>query len=83
MDVNRALRELYDEKRRLDAAIARLELRLRGRVPPSRRGRKSMGPEERLEVSRRMTRYWEMRRAGMRSREAPAAGGPSAASNAQ
>lgn len=64
MDVNKALRELHEEKRRLDAAIAALEARageLRG--PRKRRGRKSMSPEERLEVSRRMTRYWEARRA--------------------
>jgi len=30
--------------------------------PPTRRGRKSMSPEERREVSERMRRYWERRR---------------------
>jgi len=29
----------------------------------ARKGRKSMGPEERQEVSLRMKRYWESRRA--------------------
>jgi hypothetical protein len=31
---------------------------------PRRRGRKSMNAEERLEVSRRMKRYWSKRRQG-------------------
>ena len=69
MDIVKALRELYQEKKRLDAAIAALEARLKvGRAASSaksvkgRRGRKSMSPAERLEVSRRMTLYWEARR---------------------
>jgi hypothetical protein len=68
MDIVKALRELYNEKKRLDAAIASLEARIRGtgsgRKPAKgRRGRKSMSAAERLEVSRRMTLYWEGRRA--------------------
>ncbi|HUA18875.1 MAG TPA: hypothetical protein VMB25_09030 [Bryobacteraceae bacterium] len=63
MDIVRTLRELYEEKKRLDAAIARLETRVGSRPPKSRRGRKSMGAAERQEVSRRMRRYWESRRA--------------------
>lgn len=70
MDVVKALRELYTEKKRLDAAIALLEARLRAgqagaAVKPGarRRGRKSMSAAERLEVSKRMTLYWEARRA--------------------
>jgi hypothetical protein len=64
MDVNKALRELHEEKRRLDATIAALEARLgNGTRTHRRRGRKSMSAEERQEVSRRMSKYWEARRA--------------------
>lgn len=70
MDIAKALRELYTEKKRLDGAIAALEARIRaGRngsradSAKGRRGRKSMSAAERLEVSRRMTLYWEARRA--------------------
>ena len=68
MDIAKALRELYNEKKRLDVAIASLEARIRGtglaRKPAKgRRGRKSMSAAERLEVSKRMTLYWEARRA--------------------
>ena len=69
MDVNKALRELYEEKKRLDAAIAALESRL-GSSRLKRRGRRSMSQEERLEVSRRMSRYWEARRAQGRALDA-------------
>lgn len=68
MDVHKALAELYEEKRRLDAAIVVLQTRLlapqkvesNGRA---RRGRRSMGEKEREEVSLRMSRYWAARRA--------------------
>ena len=64
MDVNKALRELHEEKRRLDVIIAALEARLgNGSRTRSRRGRKSMSPEERQQVSKRMSQYWEARRA--------------------
>jgi hypothetical protein len=70
MDIVKALRELYNEKNRLDAVIAALEARIRaGHNGPNakpakgRRGRKSMSAAERLEVSRRMTLYWQARRA--------------------
>ena len=64
MDVNKTLRELHEEKRRLDLTIAALEARLgKASRPYRRRGRKSMSPEERQAVSRRMTKYWEARRA--------------------
>ncbi len=65
MDVNKALRELHEEKRRLDITIAALEARLSNGLGPRRRrrGRKSMSPQERLEVSKRMSKYWEARRA--------------------
>ena len=68
MDIVKALRELYNEKKRLDATIASLEARVkvRGSAAKSskrRRGRKSVSAAERLEVSKRMTLYWEARRA--------------------
>jgi hypothetical protein len=77
MDVDKALRELYEEKRRLDVAIAMLEAHLQAgsRAPArsSRRGRKSMSAEERLEVSRRMSKYWEARRAAMKTLDSASA----------
>jgi hypothetical protein len=70
MDIVKALRELYNEKKRLDSAIAVLEARVRAghtglgaKSIKGRRGRKSMSAAERLEVSKRMTLYWQARRA--------------------
>ena len=68
MDVHKALRELYQEKKRLDALIANLEekVRAKARQPhstTSRRGRRSMGEAERQQVSRRMSNYWAARKA--------------------
>ena len=66
MDLNKALRELYEERDRVDRAIQALES---GRMARSRataghrRGRRMMSAEERLEVSKRMTEYWRNRRA--------------------
>ncbi len=69
MDVDKALRDLYSERKRLDAAIASLERRLKTspRPPQRKRGRKSMSAEERHAVSERMSRYWEARRAQSRA----------------
>jgi hypothetical protein len=81
MDVIKTLRELYEEKRRLDAVIASLEANLEAQAakPARRRGRKSMSPQERSKVSRRMRRYWENRRAQVRASEVQtAAGAPEA-----
>ncbi len=75
MDLHKAIRELYEEKRRLEHAIASLEDLLKsgagsgpgtagGAGPRGRRGRKSMPPEERRKVSERMKRYWAQRRTG-------------------
>jgi septal ring factor EnvC (AmiA/AmiB activator) len=73
MDIIKALRELHAEKKRLDSVIASLEARLvaarkqgAARKSPGRRGRKNMSAAERLEVSKRMTLYWEARRAQLR-----------------
>jgi len=66
MDLQKAIRELYEEKERIDSVIASLEqyLKTEGSVLVSKRkrGRKSMGPEERQEVSARMRSYWAARR---------------------
>ena len=68
MDLLKTIQELYEERKRLDGAIAALESVLEADAdspnghPSSRRGRKSMGSEERLEVSERMRKYWAARR---------------------
>jgi hypothetical protein len=79
MDIVKALRELHNEKKRLDATIASLEARIKAahngtpaKSAKRRRGRKSMSPAERLEVSKRMTLYWESRRAQLNPPQDPA-----------
>jgi len=69
MDLEKAIRELYREKERLERVIASLEELERGAgaMPAltervQRRGRKSMDPQERQEVSQRMKKYWAARR---------------------
>ncbi len=71
MDLYKAIRELYAEKKRLEEAIASLEELLEAKAATDslnldslrkRRGRKSMGPEERRIVSERMKKYWATRR---------------------
>jgi len=62
MDVYKTLRDLYEEKKRLDALIASLEKK-GGAASAHRRGRRSMGPDERRAVSARMAAYWAARRA--------------------
>jgi hypothetical protein len=70
MDVEKLTQELNAEIERIKAAVACLE-KLRGSSGASateeRRGRKSMGAEERLEVSERMRKYWANRRRPPRS----------------
>jgi hypothetical protein len=71
MDLDEAIRALYVEKKKLELFIASLEglqSSTKG-APPfrvrRRRGRKTMSPEERVEVSERMKSYWaERRRSG-------------------
>ena len=67
--ISKAIEYLYEEKKRLERAIASLEelRRTGGQLPdeprpPGRRGRKSMDLAEREEVSRRMKKYWASRR---------------------
>ena len=66
MDFTKTIEELRREKQRLDRVIASLEeLKAPLAETPTprrtRRGRKSMSPEERREVSARMKRYWANR----------------------
>ncbi len=63
MDLYKAIQNLVDEKKRLDAVIASLEAR-EARKPAvhKKRGRKSMNAEERAAVSRRMAAWWAARR---------------------
>jgi hypothetical protein len=72
MDLYKAICELHAEKKRLEDAIASLEQLLEAKTSSEtatlvglkkRRGRKTMGPEERREVSERMKKYWDARRA--------------------
>jgi hypothetical protein len=79
MDIIKALRELHTEKKRLDSVIAALEAQIaaknkRGAAKrvPRRRGRKSMSAAERLAVSKRMTLYWENRRAQLQDSQGQA-----------
>ena len=59
--IQSALRLLREEHYRISVAIHQLE-GLEKAPQKSTRGRKSMGVEERKEVSARMTRYWAGRR---------------------
>ncbi len=71
MDIYRAIRELHQEKEKLDHVIASLEELQRTASPlkelavVKRRGRKSMSMEERRIVSERMKKYWAKRRNSM------------------
>ena len=68
MDFYHAIRELLEEKKRLDRLIAALEAIQNGELEEKavsarhRRGRKAMSDDERREVSARMKRYWATRR---------------------
>jgi hypothetical protein len=79
MDLHKTIQDLYAEKDKLERVIASLEelqrasaanSQLMGR--PKRRGRKSMGSEERQEVSARMKKYWANRRRNPRKQQPPA-----------
>jgi hypothetical protein len=67
MDLYRIIRELVQERDRLQRIIESLEeMKPFGKVPVrqegKRRGRKSMDSKARAEVSERMKRYWKQRR---------------------
>ena len=66
MDLTRIIQQLYAERHRVRQAIATLEQFQQERntaLPAHRkRGRKSMGAEERKAVAERMKTYWAKRR---------------------
>ena len=69
MDLHKTIQELYAEKEKLERVIASLEELQRAAAEnlasgsgKRRRGRKSMGAQERLDVSERMKKYWAGRR---------------------
>jgi hypothetical protein len=72
------LRELREEKARINAVIEELSVLQNSHVdyervfpkPKSRRGRKSMSKAERQEVSVRMRNYWGQRRARLQTQAA-------------
>jgi hypothetical protein len=70
MNLQTILEELYLERERLGRTIAALEELASPESPQvhDRRGRKSMGAAERLEVSERMKKYWANRRKGRTTR---------------
>ena len=63
MNLTEIIRTLYMEKAKVEDSIAALEALessgTNGARLPRRRGRKSMGAEERRQVSARMKQYWE------------------------
>jgi len=70
MDLYRIIRDLVEERNRLDQIIRSLESvvesgpgKARPGPPGKRRGRRSMDGAARKEVSERMKRYWAGRRA--------------------
>ena len=72
MDYGAVIKALRVRVHQIELAIAELEslnspngsqaALLEGLKVPARRGRKSMSPEERAEVSERMKRYWAAQR---------------------
>jgi hypothetical protein len=71
MDLYKAIRELHEERKRLDQVITSLEEfqkradeQLAEFGVKKRRGRKSMDAEAREEVSQRMKEYWAARKRG-------------------
>ena len=79
MDLLKILQDLYSEKDKLERVIASLEeLQRAASATPlvpgrnTRRGRKSMGAQERREVSDRMKKYWAGRR-GKTRKQTPGA----------
>lgn len=65
MDLQKAIQELYSERDRINGVIQSLEqiASTNGTVVARRRrGRRSMGAEERQVVSERMRSYWAQRR---------------------
>lgn len=66
MDLQKIIRELMEERDRVDNLIQSLEGLTGFRDSPGakRRGRKNMGEAEKREVSERMRKYWASKREG-------------------
>jgi len=68
IDLSKILKDLYQQRERLEHVITSLEAFQEdagaglNTKKKTNRGRKSMGADERLEVSERMRRYWASRR---------------------
>jgi hypothetical protein len=67
LDLHKVIQFLRLERQKVDDSIAELEnlqndVVNSGDENPKKRGRKSMGPKERQEVSDRLKRYWASRR---------------------
>jgi hypothetical protein len=67
MDLSKTIAELIEEKEKLERVIAALEelassMASQPALTRNRRGRKTMGAEERLQVAARMKAYWAQRR---------------------
>lgn len=67
-DLYKIIRELVDERNKLDRIITSLEQMIEsgeeGEFLPKRRGRRSMDAAAREQVSERMKRYWASKRGG-------------------
>jgi len=74
LDYGKVIKDLQAQRDKLDHVIATLEEIKRSEdkersgpgsvpAPRSRRGRKTMAPDERLKISERMKQYWAARRA--------------------
>lgn len=64
MDIQALIRDLQDEKQRIERTIGAMESLTSSQNGHHRRGRKFMGEAERQEVSERMKKYWAGRRKG-------------------
>jgi hypothetical protein len=64
MDLDKVIRELHQERAKIDLVIESLEQLIRTGTLTlgDHRGRKSMAAEERRIVSERMKKYWASRR---------------------
>jgi hypothetical protein len=71
MDLLRVIRRLRAKLAKVEKCIAALEALSTQRplAPKRKRGRKSMGPEERREVAKRMRLYWAARKEGRAKEE--------------
>jgi len=71
MDLTEVIATLRQRLELVNATIAILKSATASSAKKDNRGRKSMGPLERLAVSERMRRYWQVRRAESLGEPAP------------